>query len=300
MCLAAIAHGMSLRFPWVLASNRDEFFARPSAALDWWSDESAINTGQRVLGGRDLQAGGSWLAVTERGRLALVTNVREPGRHDPLAPSRGDLVLQALQRGAADAAWLSGLRRSRHNGFNLLLAELGDPGELGDLGKTPLHWTSNRSATDTSDASDAADGPRPGTVGPGVVAVSNALLDTPWPKLTRLKQDLQTALATASGVQELSAALLAALARDRIAPDAELPRTGVPLEHERQLSPAFIRITAAEPAEQAIYGTRCSTLLIVEQEPATGHRRCHVLERRFDSGGQVAGQSAFDWLLQPG
>ena len=94
MCLAAIAIGQSARFPWVLASNRDEFFDRASAPLAWWQPAGG---GPAVLSGRDLSAGGTWLGLNAQGKLALVTNVREPGRVLPGAPSRGDLVLQVCR-----------------------------------------------------------------------------------------------------------------------------------------------------------------------------------------------------------
>ena len=167
MCLAAIAIGQSARFPWVLASNRDEFHDRPTVPLAWWLPEGDSTA---VLGGRDLAAGGSWLALRADGRLALVTNVREPGRFDAAAASRGGLVVEGLQAGPTDMAWLRNVCDSPRNGFNLLLA---------DVSTDRAVWATNRPAQQR-------------VLGADIYGVSNASLDTPWPKVSRLKRVLGT------------------------------------------------------------------------------------------------------------
>jgi len=272
MCLAALSINPDSRFPWVLASNRDEFFDRPAAPLAWWRPVPGQDA---VLSGRDLSAGGTWLALNAAGRLALVTNVREPGRFDPAAPSRGALVLQGLRRDPGhgdDAAWLQGIAREPRNGFNLILADL--------QGKT-CAWATNRP-------------PQHRLAGPGVHAVSNASLDTPWPKLTRLKQRLADAVAQGGPAADLADTLFDALADRAVAPDAELPSTGVPLERERQLSPAFIHM-AAPSGQGAAYGTRCSTLVVVERQ--AGRRVVHVSERSFDAAAAISGTVTLSFEL---
>ena len=268
MCLAAFAVAHSARFPWVLASNRDEFFARPAAPLAWWN--AAESGGAAVLGGRDLSAGGTWLALDARGRLALVTNVREPDRHDPAAPSRGALVLQALACGVQDEAALAALAHAPCNGFNLVVA---------DLRSDVCAWLTNRA-------------PQHRQLGAGLHGVSNAALDTPWPKLLQLKQRLAVALHESADATALTEAAFAALADRRHASDDALPATGVPLLRERQLSPAFIRI---EAGDGAVYGTRCSTLVIVEQQPT--RRVVNMIERRFDTNGTVSGETTLTFEL---
>jgi uncharacterized protein with NRDE domain len=259
MCLAAIASGLKARFPWVLASNRDEFFDRAAAPLSWWQPAAGA---EPVLGGRDLSAGGTWLALQRNGRLALVTNVREPGRHLAIAPSRGDLVLQWLRR-AELRAQPEQLLHPPRNGFNLLGVDLA----LGGQGL----WLSNRG------------GPAQ-VLGTGVHGLSNAALDTPWPKVTQLKRRLGEVASGATDAQALVGGGLALLADRRTAPDAELPCTGVPLERERALSALCIRIT--EPGtDRAVYGTRCSTVAVLEQRGE--QRRVHVRERTLDALGQV-------------
>ena len=266
MCLAAFAIAQSSRFPWVLASNRDEFFARPAAPLAWWTADGAA-----VLSGRDLSAGGTWLAVDARGHLALVTNVREPGRHDPAAPSRGALVLQGLQCGPRDEAALRGLSQSACNGFNLVVA---------DLRSDAAAWASNRAQ------------PQHRLLGAGLHGMSNAALNTPWPKLVQLKRRLQGALPDSASVQALAEQAFAALADRSEARDDTLPTTGVTLLRERQLSPAFIRMQADDGA---VYGTRCSTLVIVEQQGS--QRVVNVIERCFDASGAVSGETSLAFEL---
>lgn len=273
MCLAAIASGLHPRFAWVLASNRDEFFDRPAAPLAWWR---AASGDEPVLAGRDLDAGGTWLGLQRSGRLALVTNVREPGRHLADAPSRGDLVLQWLGQ-AALRAQPERLLQPPRNGFNLLGVDLA----RGGAGL----WLSNRG------------GPAQ-ALGAGVHGLSNAALDTPWPKVTQLKRQLAEAVPQAAGVRPLMDAVFALLADRRTVPDDALPRTGVPLERERALSALCIRIT--EPGtERALYGTRCSTVVVLEAQGPGAPARVHVCERSFDAQGHVAGEAVDSFEVTP-
>jgi uncharacterized protein with NRDE domain len=264
MCLLAVAIGQSPRFPWVLASNRDEFFARPTEPLSWWTETTGASP---LLGGRDLLAGGTWLGLSAAGRLALVTNVRDGAAPDPTAPSRGALVRVGLEAGLAGEAALDAAMSLPRNGFNLLLADLCTGDAL---------WASNRVAQRQR-------------LGPGVFGLSNAALDTPWPKLTRLKRLLAGVVDSNCSVASLEAAMFAALADRSRAPDDMLPTTGVPVRRERELSSTFIRITDPGRPDHAVYGTRCSTLVIVEQ--FAEHRAVRVVERRFDDRGGIAGQT---------
>lgn len=255
MCLAAFALNAHPRFPVVIAANRDEFFARPAAPMDWWSAR-----GVRVLSGRDLEAGGTWFGLTPGGRLALLTNVREPGRQLAGAPSRGALVLDWLTGAASAEAFVKALPGGL-NGFNLVTA---------DRAGGPWHWASNR-----------APGPVP--LRDGVHGLSNALLDTPWPKTVGLQAEVASALAGETTAGALAQRLLAALADDRLAPDDALPDTGVGLARERLLSPRFVRIEAPAGGA-AVYGTRCSTVLVTHTLPAGGCQTL-VLERTVDAHG---------------
>lgn len=266
MCLVAIAIGRSRQFPWVLASNRDEFLDRPTQPLSWWRPDGDT---EPILGGRDLSAGGTWLGLSASGRLALVTNVRGPGTAAPGTPSRGELVPQWLRAAAAEPD-PDAIVRAPRNGFNLFAADLSvDPFAL--PAAEAAIWLSNRP-------------PRHRRLGPGTYGLSNAALDTPWPKVRQLKRRLHSAVADSTSADALFAAAFGALRDPLPAGDAELPSTGVPLERERQLSPAFIRI----PAQDGVlpgYGTRCSTVVAIEQRGA--RRVVHVVEHTFDADGQL-------------
>jgi uncharacterized protein with NRDE domain len=260
MCLIALALEQHPRFALVIAANRDEYLHRGAAALDWWQAKEGTAP---VLGGRDLQAGGTWLALNARGRVALLTNVRDPSRLKPDAPSRGAVVPAWLDaRGNAATFWRETAKRN-HNPFNLL---------AGDLMTGAWWW-----------ADDRANAPR--ALGPGLYGLSNAALDTPWPKVQRLKQAVATALEAAATPAELEDSLFAALADRGGAPDAALPDTGIGLERERWLAPAFIR------SPDGRYGTRCSTLLIVEHANGGQARpAARLIERQFDAQGNTSSQ----------
>lgn len=270
MCLVALALAQNRRFPLVLASNRDEFLDRPAAGLDWWQ---APDGGPLLLGGRDLRAGGTWLGLSAAGRFGFVTNVRAPAALRPQAPSRGELVPRWLRGDIGFEDYWRAAQAAGHNGFNLIAA---------DLVRDDWFWASNAGA-----------GPR--RLEAGLYGLSNAALDTPWPKTERLKQRLCAALAEATdGTAEvLAARLFEALADRRIAPDAELPSTGIPIDWERHLSAAFIRTPDGR------YGTRCSTVVIVER--LEGRSVAQVFERSFDDGAAVLRHAGLpDWPPRPG
>jgi uncharacterized protein with NRDE domain len=255
MCLVALALDQSRRFPLVVAANRDEFFDRPASRLAWWEPGRGAPA---VLSGRDLQSGGTWMGLTSEGRFALITNVRNPARNDPAAPSRGDVPMLWLSaRLSTDRFWTQ-TALSGHNGFNLIAADFraGDCFYATNLGQLPHRLER------------------------GVFGLSNAGLDTPWPKVEMLKHQLQAALNKHAGVDGLAIELFEALADRSMAPDEDLPSTGVPLELERVLSAAFIRTPDGR------YGTRCSTLVITER--VNKRLITHVLERTFSPTGSSA------------
>jgi uncharacterized protein with NRDE domain len=264
MCLAALTIGQSERFPFVLASNRDEFFARASQPLAWWRPSIGAAL---ILSGRDLAGGGTWMGLNADGRLALVTNVREPGRQLMASPSRGELVLQCLSDPQADLASVAGTPR---NGFNLLTVDLA--ADLWEQPDRPVgHWVTNRPAVQGR------------VIRAGAFGLSNAALDTPWPKVRTLKQRLIRAVDQHHELDALMGELFAALLDPLPASDAELPKTGLATERERQLSSAFIHIAGGG---SGAYGTRCSTVVVVEA--LAGRRNVHVLERTHDASGREA------------
>ena len=246
MCLILVAHRADPRYCLIVASNRDEFFLRPAAPADYWTDTP------RVLGGRDLEKGGTWMGITGDGRWAAVTNFRDGTRPAPGTRSRGELVSRYLLESVPPQTYLSSLQRiaDGYPGFNLLV---GDQGEL--------HYLSNKD-----------DGPM--MLAPGFYGLSNNLLDTPWPKVERGKLALREALAGTAGPDRLTETLLAALADRTIAEDHALPDTGIARDWERRLSAAFINAPG--------YGTRASTVLLVAHDGEV-----HYRERSFGEKGEM-------------
>lgn len=250
MCLIACAFGVHPDFPLIVAANRDEFHARPTAAAAPWVDAP------QVVGGRDLAAGGSWMAVSGRQRLAAVTNVRRMADPDPAAPSRGALVANFVTAARPAAAFVDALLPDAHRyaGFNLLL-----------WADNALHYVGNWPT------------PTHRVLVPGVYGLSNATLDTPWPKLQRLRRAMAQVVAQRGPPETL----FTVLADRTPAADAELPDTGVGTEVERFLSPPFI--------SDVRYGTRASTLVTVD---AAGRTRLE--ERRFGPSGKPDGVTCLE------
>ena len=264
MCLIAFAWRSHRRYPLVLIANRDEFHARPSAAADF--DPEA----PEAYGGRDQVAGGGWLQVSTRGRLAAVTNVRT-GPAPPKKPrSRGWLVRDFVRGdgNALDFAAATERTAGEHGAFNLLL------------------W-------DGPELMFASNHPHPNhrPISPGLHAMSNGAFDAPWPKSGHATRALESWLASPPGaMHEIDRAALArlfdALADTTVAPDALLPDTGVGMSLERALSPPFV---AGET-----YGTRCSSVVLV------GDDHCVFAERRFGPNAVPTGESFVTLPLQPG
>ena len=256
MCLILLAWHAHRRFPLVLAANRDEFYARPSAQAAFWREQPDL------LGGRDLESMGTWLGVTRTGRLAAVTNVREGSSAvAPDAPSRGKLTTDFLCGATppGDYAAATYATGTVYRGFNLLVAD-----------RHELWWTSNR-AGDTR------------RLEAGIYGLSNELLDTPWPKVVVGKQRLARALETGASVGVEG--LLELLADSEQPGDAELPDTGVGLERERQLSAAHV--------VSADYGTRCSSVLIVDADG-----RAQFAERSFEPHGAAGETLTYEFALK--
>jgi len=252
MCLILIAWRVHADYPCVIAANRDEFHSRPTATAQWWPGDSG------VLAGRDLQAGGTWLGITRAGRFAALTNYRGPGGQVTATPSRGTLVAEFLEQGTPLPVSLAQVaQRGAHcNPFNLIASD--GPG-LGVYAST------------TGETRALA---------PGIYALSNHLLDTPWPKVRVAKSRLATALAALPG----TSALLELLRDDTPASDEQLPRTGVSIEYERLLSSAFIR--------GASYGTRSSTIVTIASD-----RGVSFGEWTWNPAGALDGSSHFAFEL---
>jgi uncharacterized protein with NRDE domain len=253
MCLLIVAWRSHPLYRLVVAGNRDEFHERPTAPLGWWNDEPGI------LAGRDLRAGGTWLGLARSGRFGLVTNFRDANGASAAAPSRGQLVPGFLRGDRPAAGFLDALRpvAPDYAGFNLL---------LGDV--RGLHYFTN-----VGDES-------PRALPPGIYGLSNHRLDEPWPKLVRTRQRFAAALADANPEPAQFFELLA----DRTPAEyASPPDRGLPPDLEQALSAPFVR--------HDLYGTRCSTVVLVAQ---SGHTV--VLERRFEVAGTQSGAARIEFM----
>ena len=258
MCLIALAWRTHPRYRLILATNRDEFHARPTLPLAEWQDAP------QIVGGRDALHGGSWLALRGR-RMAAVTNVRRPPEQE--GRSRGELVADFVRSDdtAHAAMQLLANEATQYRPFNLLIHD-------GDT----LAFASN--------SPDAASGPgfATRTLDTGIHGVSNGALDAPWPKtamlMTRLGDWIASSAAdlTTDNTADIEP-LFAALADITVAADDRLPDTGIGLERERFLSPAFIA--------HATYGTRASTVVLIADDHA------EIVERRFGAVGSFLGES---------
>jgi len=252
MCLLVLAWKTHPRYRLVLAGNRDEFHDRATSPLGWWQDDP------RILGGRDLKAGGTWLGVARSGRFGIITNYRDLQAPIEGAPSRGSLIPRFLTGATSPKEFLDDLRGAalRYSGFNLLVG-----------GTRALYYYSNRGARD------------PVALAPGIYGLSNHLLDTPWPKLARTRDRFQQLLAQ----PELQPEDLFTMLADREqAPIDNLPSTGLPADWERVVSSPFIL--------NERYGTRSSSVLLVDRNGTTT-----LHERRFDSTGVQSGTSRFEF-----
>ena len=256
MCLIAFAWGMSERFPFVIAANRDEYLARPTAPLALWQTPS----GATVLSGRDLQDGGTWMGFSANGRFAMLTNVREPHAAPPRQPiSRGGLALSWLESEMPADRWAKTLEPQRYQGFNLI---------IGDWHAKQCHYFHHQQISKSFGqlavvlyAQSAPELVAINMLQGAVYGLSNAALDTPWPKTLRLKAALQHSLGNADAMQ-LIAHNLHALA-DQSKPSAsDLPATGVSQELELALSSAFVR----HPQSGPTYGTRTSLVAVLQPE----------------------------------
>lgn len=227
MCLIFVSLNHHPAYKLIVAANRDEFYARKTEPASFWRDHP------NIVGGRDLEAMGTWMAMSKQGKISLVTNYRDLSNIKPQAPSRGQLVTDFLLDNVSPKDYLTTVEEKgkAYNGFNLIVGSAQE-----------LYYYSNYKGGVEK-------------IEPGLHGLSNHLLDTPWPKVTRGIEKMKAVLAS-NDFDPIK--LFDLLYDDRIAPDEKLPDTGVGLERERMLSSMFIK--------SPNYGTRCSTVVMVDQK----------------------------------
>ena len=252
MCLIAFAYNMHPVFELVVIANRDEFYARPTRTAGYWNEEGH----PKLLAGKDLESGGTWMGINKSGHWGALTNYRDPSwkREDP--PTRGNIVLDYLKQPQSPKPYLDTIKptANAYMGFNILA---GSPDGI-------FHY-SNYSDEITH-------------IEPGIHGVSNALLDTPWPKLDAAKNALSEKVKSDDLEPD---SLFKILGNTQVADDRELPKTGIPYKWEKAVSSIFINT--------GDYGTRCSTLLFIKK---TGEMT--FIERRYKTGTQeIQGEQSF-------
>lgn len=242
MCLIVFAYQSHPEYKLILAANRDEFYDRPTELADFWDDTPDI------LAGRDLKAGGTWMGITRSGRFAALTNYRQVGNDNFGAPSRGMLVKEYLTEPVDPHKYLTHVNSQKiaYDGFNFVAG-----------GHGGLFYYSNQTGEIQQ-------------VSPGMYGLSNHLLNTSWPKVSKAKQGLSRLLRTPG---PFDVETLFGIMADQSCPeDDQLPDTGVGLEWERLLSPIFIT--------SEIYGTRSTSLILWKTND-----QVLFMERTFDPVG---------------
>lgn len=253
MCLIFLAVQKHPRYKLIVAANRDEFYQRKTAAADYWQDHPEI------LGGRDLEAKGTWMAMNKNGRLAMVTNYRDLRNLKTVAPSRGALVTDFLLEQSSPEKYLNevAVKGYQYNGFNLI------------VGSAEGLWYNSNYKEGVE------------KISPGLHGLSNHLLDTPWPKVERGLEKMDKLMLE----EEIhSDQLYTILLDEAVASDDKLPDTGIGLERERALSSMFIKSPG--------YGTRCSTVILIDQ-----HNAVQFSERVYDLKTFSYTQKNFDFVI---
>ena len=225
MCLIVFAYKMHADYPLIFAGNRDEIYGRPTEDARIW------NTEPEMVAGRDLKAGGTWAGINANGRMSAITNFRDIKSIKPAAPSRGHIVKDSLLTSRPVGVFMEDLSKkaSLFNGFNLLTGSADE-----------LYWL-NSVRQDVIQLE------------PGIYGLSNAYLDTPWPKVTSTKQAFE--LTFYDNLFEPDPYFNILL--DPTTYSQDLPETGLPPEIEKAVSAAFIQTPS--------YGTRCSTFIRIHR-----------------------------------
>jgi uncharacterized protein with NRDE domain len=252
VCLIVLSFGQHVDYPLIIAANRDEFHARPTQNARWWPDKPDI------VGGRDLQAGGTWLALQKRGRFATVTNFRDAQAPSPKHRSRGHLVTGFLEGNSSPRDYLEEIDENAYAGFNLIVG----------------------TASEVAYLSNREEGTR--ELSPGTYGLSNALLDGPWHKVESSRQKL-AAMLDADSVNETS---LIRLMNDRKkAPVADVETGRLDFTRAHAITAPFIVMPD--------YGTRCTTVVLADR-----NGNWHFTERRFSATGDTSGESRFTFAAE--
>jgi uncharacterized protein with NRDE domain len=256
MCILFIAINQHPKYPLIIAANRDEFHVRPTTNSAFWGPQKDI------LAGRDEEAGGTWMGIHKNGCVAALTNIRAPGKEIPDAITRGELVMNFLKGSAKQRkkyAKTLADPKAHYNGYNLL---------FGTLEQLYVYNNFEDTCVPLED---------------GVFGLSNASLNSPWPKISTGRDALAKYCQHADVLD--TEHLFELLRNDKPAEDNLLPKTGVPIEWERRLSSIFI--------QSPEYGTRSSTVLLVDH-----HQQVIWEERTFNAAAEQTSVQHFEFDIK--
>jgi uncharacterized protein with NRDE domain len=254
MCILFIAVKQHPLYPLIIAANRDEFHDRPTQSSHFWPEHKAI------LAGKDLRAGGTWMGINKKGDIAALTNIRAPGKERSNAVSRGELVTNFLRLLNNKNNYLSTLQNTHldYNGYNLL---------FGNLTQLQVYNSFDNTAFELEE---------------GVYGLSNASLDSPWPKLDIGKSALAHYCQHHNNLNFEH--LFELLGNNLPAKDEDLPDTGISKELEKVLSSIFIKSPE--------YGTRSSTILLINSQ-----QQVYWEERTFNASGKKINTNVHEFKI---
>ena len=227
MCTTLFSYNFNPNYPIIIASNRDEFYERPTSDVSFW------NKHPNIIGGIDKKYLGTWLGMSKEGKIGILTNFRDPKNHQKNLKSRGLLLKNFLTEDVSIDDFIQMLKKNKdeYNGYNIL---------FGDISKM-VYYSNKENKIKVLDS--------------GIFGLSNAFLDTPWPKVIIGKKLLANEV---KNVKPNSDQIMNILKNNTIAIDDDLPDTGIGIEYERMLSPIFIRSPQ--------YGTRSSIVIMIDKE----------------------------------
>ncbi len=252
MCLITFAYNSHPTYKFILAANRDEFYVRPTSTSNWWEDQP------NILGGRDLEAMGTWMGINKNGRFAAVTNYRDLSNIMPNAKTRGDLPTDFLKGQETPEAYTKKIHAigKQYNGFNLIVLD------------EEMAYASNY-ASETYELNF------------GLYGLSNALLDTPWTKVEKAKSALNQLIQIEFGLEDL----ILLMQDTEPAPDESLPNTGLDYKREKALSAMCIQTPD--------YGTCCSTAVRIDYEG-----NVEWMEKSFPVGDRIEQTLSFEFQIE--
>ncbi len=253
MCLIFLSYKQNKEYPLIVLANRDEFYKRPTQTAHYWENSP------HILAGKDLDGGGTWMGITKNGYISMLTNYRDVANIKPNAPTRGKLVSDYLQGEFSPKEYLLALSKtgSTYNGYSLITGSFNDPWYYSNYEKKIAQ------------------------LGTGLYGLSNALLDSKWPKIEAGKAALTPLILKKKIDKE---ALFNLMTNPDLAENNQLPQTGLPIEKERAISSMFINIEG--------YGTRCTTLILVDK-----NGKVDFTERQYENGLATGKDNNFTFKL---